>query len=91
MSNDWTSDVTIEGSTFCGNLPDHIAGTWHDSGGNVFDVSCGVPGDLNGDGVVNSADLAMLLGQWGFDGSADLTADGTVDAADLSMLLGYWT
>jgi hypothetical protein len=50
----------------------------------------GIPGDLNGDGVVNAADLAILLGQWGGSGSADLNGDGTVSAADLAILLGSW-
>lgn len=53
-----------------------------------------VQGDLNGDGVVNAADLALLLGAWGAAGgaagAADLNADGTVNAADLAILLSVW-
>ncbi|MCE2881947.1 MAG: hypothetical protein LW636_06280 [Planctomycetaceae bacterium] len=51
----------------------------------------GNPADLNGDGVVNAADLSTLLGQWGSAGSADLNGDGIVGAPDLSILLGAWT
>lgn len=51
----------------------------------------GVTGDLNGDGVVNAADLSALLSQWGGSGSADLNGDGIVDAADLALLLAAWT
>ncbi|MBX3355453.1 MAG: hypothetical protein KF724_07115 [Phycisphaeraceae bacterium] len=47
-------------------------------------------GDLNFDGVVNGADLAILLGAWLTPG-ADLNGDGTTDGADLSILLGNWT
>ncbi len=47
--------------------------------------------DLNGDGIVNGADLGMLLGAWGSSGSADLDGDGIVNGADLGMLLGAWT
>jgi len=47
-------------------------------------------GDLNGDGVVDGADLGVLLGGWGQPGVADLNADGTVDGADLGALLGAW-
>ncbi len=49
--------------------------------------------DLNRDGSVNSADLAILLGGWGACGScaADLDGDGAVGAADLSLLLGSWS
>ncbi len=48
------------------------------------------PGDLNGDFVVNAADLATLLSQWGTAGSADLNGNGVVDAADLATLLANW-
>jgi len=47
-------------------------------------------GDLSGDGEVDGADLGILLGQWGTDGSADLNGDGTVDGSDLGLLLGAW-
>ncbi len=48
-------------------------------------------GDLNGDGHVNAADLAILLGAWGGGGIADLNGDSVVGAADLALLLGAWT
>jgi hypothetical protein len=50
------------------------------------------PADLNGDGHVNAADLAILLGAWGPCGGcpADLNHDGVVGAADLAMMLGAW-
>jgi len=51
------------------------------------------PADLNGDGVVNGADLAALLGAWGpCVGScpADLTGDGAVGGDDLGVMLGAW-
>jgi hypothetical protein len=47
--------------------------------------------DLDGNGIVNAADLAALLSQWGSAGSADLDEDGNVGAADLAILLGAWT
>ncbi|MCB9838412.1 MAG: hypothetical protein H6813_03655 [Phycisphaeraceae bacterium] len=46
------------------------------------------PEDLNGDGAVDTADLGILLGQFGGAGSADLNNDGVVDTADLGILLG---
>lgn len=49
------------------------------------------PCDLTGDGVVDGADLTVLLGSWGTDDAlADLDASGTVDGADLTILLGCW-
>ncbi|MCZ6651493.1 MAG: hypothetical protein O7D91_00475 [Planctomycetota bacterium] len=49
-------------------------------------------GDLDGDGTVDSGDLAILLGNWGScEGCpADLNCDGEVDGADLAILLGNW-
>lgn len=49
------------------------------------------PSDLNNDGVVNGADLAALLGNWGNSGSGDVDASGVVDGADLAALLSAWT
>ncbi len=49
-------------------------------------------GDLNGDGVVNGADLGIMLGAWNAAGGpADLNGDGIVNGADLGALLGAWT
>ena len=51
------------------------------------------PGDLNMDGVVNAADLAILLSQWNCYGQGcigDINGDFIVDAADLSTLLARW-
>ncbi|HMN97278.1 MAG TPA: hypothetical protein PKC43_12465 [Phycisphaerales bacterium] len=46
--------------------------------------------DLNCDGVVNPADLAILIGAWGGRGAADLDQDGVVDGTDLGLLLAAW-
>ena len=59
-------------------------------------LSCGtcVPSpDLNGDGVVDGADLGLLLSVWGTTGQGivgDLTGDGTVDGADLGAMISAW-
>jgi hypothetical protein len=49
-----------------------------------------VPGDVNGDGCVDDADLLAVLfafGQTCSDCSEDLSEDGTIDDADLLMIL----
>ncbi len=48
------------------------------------------PSDLDGDLVIDAADLAILLANWGGDGAADLDCDGVVDAGDLAALLAAW-
>jgi hypothetical protein len=64
-----------------------------DLNGNLIPDACEEPTgptpDLNGDGAVDAADLAILLGAWG-TAAADLNGDGTTDAADLAVLLGAW-
>lgn len=59
--------------------------------------TCGVGPDLNGDGVVNGADLALLLSAFGECPSpliaqclGDITGDGVVNGADLAKLLSAW-
>lgn len=48
------------------------------------------PADLSGDGVVDAADLATLIGSWGQTGApADFSGDG-VGADDLAALIGAW-
>jgi carboxypeptidase T len=50
------------------------------------------PGDLDGDGQVGAADLALLLAAWGATGGpADLDGSGLVEGSDLAALLAAWT
>jgi len=58
---------------------------------NLVISSGALQGDLNGDGVVNCADLAIIkasfgkkVGQAGFDPRADVNGDGVVNIIDLS-------
>ncbi len=59
-----------------------------------FAPAPGNPADLDGDGAVGGADLAIMLGAWGAcqttPCSADLDGDGVVGGADLAILLGAW-
>jgi hypothetical protein len=54
------------------------------------------PGDVNGDGVVNTSDLLALLAAWGDcpdppeECPADFDGDGDVDTSDLLTLLANW-
>lgn len=61
---------------------------------SVQGVPVDVPGDLNGDGVVDVVDMLWLLEQWGECGEgdcpADLNEDGAVDVSDMLELLTNW-
>jgi hypothetical protein len=51
------------------------------------------PYDLNGDGLVDGQDLAILLSTWGCEGNgciADINGDLIVNGADLSGILANW-
>jgi len=72
----------------------HItAADWY-LGGDLTYVGLSVstiPGDTNGDKVVDAADYVWLKSHWGLSGAAaagaDLNASGTVDYADLQILM----
>jgi hypothetical protein len=49
------------------------------------------PGDLNGDGVIDAADLALFFQYWGLPGIGDIDGDGTANGFDLTILLGAWS
>lgn len=77
--------VSYEAIGFSGYHWVHSYTTWEGGGGDTC------IGDLNDDGVINGADLTILLGAWGTsDPVADLNDDGAVNGADLTILLGAW-
>ena len=52
----------------------------------------GNPADINSDGVVNGADLAFVLADWGTrNAQSDINGDGIVNGADLAFILAGWT
>ena len=52
-----------------------------------------IPGDVDGDGDVDQADLGVLLADWGCTGGdcpGDINGDGDTDQSDLGVLLAHW-
>jgi hypothetical protein len=104
---DMTGVTTIGRMVFmaASGSPAGVLAVWESGGIGATDImgarlnadgSLGVPsvcGDVNGDGIVNGADLGLLLGAWGPAAGSpyDLNRDGSVDGADLGLLLGCWT
>jgi hypothetical protein len=69
-----------------------------DRNGNFFPDECEpVPGDTNGDLVVNVDDLLAVVNAWGaclnrgMECPADLNGNGTVDVDDLLLVIANWT
>ena len=59
--------------------------------GPEIETSCF--GDINGDGIVNGGDLALVLSDWGpCSGScpADFDGNGLVNGGDLAQVLAVW-
>lgn len=59
----------------------------------TFTIAKTIPGDLNGDGVVNCSDIAIVEASFGkktgqpeFDSRADVNSDGIVDIRDLAFV-----
>lgn len=78
-------------------VPDSIeiaTGLLFDGNGDGIPDECQCVADLSGDGVVNGADLGLLLALWGPASPSfpqfDLNRDGSVNGADLGMLLSEW-
>ena len=57
----------------------------------TYEETVDVPGDLNGDEMVDGGDLGILLAQFNSPGSADFDKSGLVDGGDLGFLLSSWT
>jgi hypothetical protein len=90
-----TSD--IDSSTFCGNLPETIEGSWADLGGNTINASClfFCMGDIDASGEVNVTDILQLIADFGdcngIDSCfSDVNNDGRVNVSDLLLLIGDW-
>ena len=50
-----------------------------------------IPGDLNGDGLVNGSDVGSSSQSGGQRSDADLNGNGTVEGGDLGLLVANWT
>lgn len=50
-------------------------------------LTVGVRGDINRDGVTDTADLGVMISSFGGSGLADLNLDGVIDTADLGILI----
>ncbi|MCH2140299.1 MAG: S8 family serine peptidase [Phycisphaerales bacterium] len=76
--------------------------SWQYSGWNIDDVqivaistASDVPGDANGDGIVNADDILLVISAWGpcppGDCDGDLNGDGVVNTDDLLMVIAGWS
>lgn len=94
-----SGSIVLDGSRICGNdagvhSPQVLGNVTIITG--CIDESCDClptsPADLNEDGLVNGADLGIMLAQWGPCAGcvSDLNDDDVVNGADLGLLLAAW-
>lgn len=58
---------------------------------NPTSLAATLPGDVNGDNVVNAIDLSLILSNWGKAAPVeDLNHDGIVSIYDVSIVLSNW-
>ena len=106
VNNEWANGVALDAS---GNVyvmggtesSGWVSGGWNTSFGGIRDafvvkIRDLVPGDLNGDGRVGSADLDIVRANWGQTVTAgslldgDPSGDGEVNSADLDIVRTNW-
>lgn len=80
-------DIRGDGSTVLG-----VGAGAGVNGGRLWFVAVGAARspDLDGDGRVGGADLAILLNGWAMPGATDLDWSGATGGADLARLLSSW-
>jgi hypothetical protein len=77
--------------------PPYQTDTRHDTYKSPVPILVSIPGDANGDGVVDASDFFILERAWGtsvgqknYDPRADFNGDGVVDALDFYILEVHW-
>ena len=90
------TSLTLQRSEICGNSPDDFWGAGELISDPLSSVCSEgiIAGDITGDGLVDAADLGLLIAGWGPCAPVcpgDLTGDGLVDAADLGLLISLWS
>ena len=87
----WTPS-TVGAKALRSRVTDSAGGVTTSTTVNVM-IGGALPGDVNGDGLVNGVDLSIVRGQFGRTGSAispttaDTDGNGQVDVSDLSRVV----
>jgi hypothetical protein len=91
---EWSADCNSDGIVDYGQiLQGQLADLNADGVPDVCQQPTCVDADLFRNGVINGADLGILLSQWGpanVNTVSDINRDGQVNGADLGFLLANW-
>ena len=90
---EWSADCNNDGVVDYGQI---LSGQFADANSNAIPDICEATcsdADLYPSGVINGADLGILLSEWGpttASTTSDIDGDGTVGGGDLGLLLSFW-
>lgn len=84
-------DAPADNNIITPHIPEYRIGSdWQQAAQSASsDISNGLPGDLNGDAIVDTSDLDELMFVLGTCGN-DPTRDGLIDFADVLSVLSAW-
>lgn len=84
--------VTTVNGTYTINLTSAQINGNPDDVVNLSVTVIAVPGDVNGDGIVNYRDIVQVIEHWGSTAPKyDVDRSGTADYGDISFIVEHWT
>ena len=84
--------LTTVNGTYSINLTSVKINGTEDDVVNLSITVIAVPGDVNGDGIVNYWDIVEVIEHWGStDPKYDVDRSGTADYGDISFIVEHWT
>lgn len=93
LDGEWTNPTSLVSTSTVSSFSS--GGSGNGTAGSSFQfVATLVPGDANLDGVVGSADMGIVITNWGASisqfSAGDLDGDGTIGSADLAKVTTQW-
>ena len=87
----WTIDIDTVGDLTEGGGSAYVT-AW--GGAGILKLTKLIPGDANGDGIVDGSDATTLAAHWQESGASwsdgDFNGDGDVDGSDATLLASHW-
>ena len=83
--------VALQNTIVCSNTNGQTQGTMEDDECVISETCESGCGDINGDNIVNVADLLIIIKNWNTSNiDGDVTLDGIVDVEDILFIVSAW-
>ncbi len=83
--------VALQNTIVCSNTNGQTQGTMEDDDCVISETCESGCGDINGDNIVNVADLLIIIKHWNTSNiDGDVTLDGIVDVEDILFVVSAW-